>query len=1247
MRLHWATAAVLSALASYAYGGAKTDGTAGAVQPFSGNFTIPQTLGTIRGANLFHSFQNFSVDSGESATFTTTSAFSNVISRVTGGGVSTINGLLKLAPAAGSKPNFFFINPAGVVFGAGATIDVPAGFHVSTADYLKFPDGQFYADTSRTSTFSAADPTAFGFLGATRASIVAQDGALITAKAGQPISLIAGDIQIDNATVRTQGGDITAVANGNVEQEINRSGDLPYTLGDFNIVNGARISASSNGTLNGGTIAVSAGNMVIDGQFSDKSTGIFSNANFSSSGNAGNIDIKVYQQLSILNGAQISSSTDSIGSAGVVKIDAGSVNIDGQGATTGIFSIADSDSSGGAGTINLSAVGDLNITNGGQVSSSTYAAGDAGAVTVKANNIYIDGTQGLSGIFSNAESGSTGGAGTVDVTATNTLAMLGNAEIVSSTFGAGSARTVNVTAGNIVIDGNGDNSALNGIGSQAEDGSSGNAGTVTVTAKGQLSILNGASISSTTFADGEAGTVNINAAKLVIDGQGLATGIYTNSNGPGNGPAGEVDVNVSGALEMRNGGQIASNTYTVGNAGIINVKAGSILLDDQLSGSSTGIFTIAKSGSEGDAGSLNISTSGNLSILNGAKISSTTESSGFGGIVNVDADSITIDGGGRNTGIFSDTKSTGPALFVGVVANGNISILNGGRISSSTTSDGDAGKVSVQADSITIDGGTGGVTTGILSETKGKGNASPFIDDEESLSVAVKTAGKLSIVNGGEISSNAYSEGSAGIINIDAGSIKIDKGVSTRDTGIFSASVGGKGDPDKAGSAGTINISVANDLTITNGGQISTSTSTVGDAGAIYINSDAANITIDGKGNTTGIFSNINPGSTGSPGSIGISTQGNVSILAGGAISSSTFGGSPDVRSDAGDVAITAGSLTIDGKGATAPTGIFTDAVTGSYGNSGTITLDVAGKLSILNGGQVASNSFSPAGYANQITINAGEIELDGGASIISAAMSGSSGETGIVEISADKSISLSNGSRISIQNSATVDQPDDVRLWYMSVSAPTIALHDSQMSARSDGNVGASDIRINYTDRMTVDPSSITTSAVTGNGGMITIEGSGPLTLDHSQITTSVLGTTNGNGGNISISAPVLVLNTGFIQANTRATAASGGDVTIKVDSTVSSGNTLFVGGSPLLFNPDRFAYNVIQAAAPTGVSGNIQITSPQVDLTGSLSSLVAQVLDSTNLVADLCRTGEGSSLTLLGHGGLPANSAGYIRPR
>jgi len=95
-----------------------TDGSVGAVQSLTGpDYAIPETLGTVKGSNLFHSFEQFSIKTEESATFTGSDSIQNVISRVTGGQRSDIDGTLR---SNVGKADFYFINPSGVVFGPNA-----------------------------------------------------------------------------------------------------------------------------------------------------------------------------------------------------------------------------------------------------------------------------------------------------------------------------------------------------------------------------------------------------------------------------------------------------------------------------------------------------------------------------------------------------------------------------------------------------------------------------------------------------------------------------------------------------------------------------------------------------------------------------------------------------------------------------------------------------------------------------------------------------------------------------------------------------------------------------------------------------------------------------------------------------------------------------------------------------------------------------------------------------------------------
>ena len=161
---------LLGALLNISHAQITLDGSLGPAGALTGpNYVIPAEVGQTRGGNLFHSFGLFNVPTNQRATFTGPSSISNILSRVTGGQRSTIDGLLRSEiPGA----NLFLFNPAGVFFGPNATLDVKGSFHVSTADYLKFADGaQFHADLARQSVLTSAPVSAFGFLSQNPASI--------------------------------------------------------------------------------------------------------------------------------------------------------------------------------------------------------------------------------------------------------------------------------------------------------------------------------------------------------------------------------------------------------------------------------------------------------------------------------------------------------------------------------------------------------------------------------------------------------------------------------------------------------------------------------------------------------------------------------------------------------------------------------------------------------------------------------------------------------------------------------------------------------------------------------------------------------------------------------------------------------------------------------------------------------------------------------------------------------------------
>src|SRR5262249_8786457 len=116
-----------------------SDGTLGTTVTRNGGlYTITGGTRPGTGPNLFHSFALFSVGTGDTASFTGPGEITNIVSRVTGGQRSDIDGTLHSGiPGA----HLFLLNPSGFLFGANARLDVSGSFHVSTADFLRFTDG--------------------------------------------------------------------------------------------------------------------------------------------------------------------------------------------------------------------------------------------------------------------------------------------------------------------------------------------------------------------------------------------------------------------------------------------------------------------------------------------------------------------------------------------------------------------------------------------------------------------------------------------------------------------------------------------------------------------------------------------------------------------------------------------------------------------------------------------------------------------------------------------------------------------------------------------------------------------------------------------------------------------------------------------------------------------------------------------------------------------------------------------------
>ena len=164
--------------------------------------------GATRGANLFHSFEQFSVLTGREAFFNNAADIQNIISRVTGSSISNIDGLLRANPSA----NLFLINPNGIIFGPNATLNIGGSFVGTTANAIGFGNqGFFSASAPDAPSLLTVNPDAFFFNQIASGSITnnstvpagldpsgtARFG--LRVPDGQSLLLVGGDVRLERA----------------------------------------------------------------------------------------------------------------------------------------------------------------------------------------------------------------------------------------------------------------------------------------------------------------------------------------------------------------------------------------------------------------------------------------------------------------------------------------------------------------------------------------------------------------------------------------------------------------------------------------------------------------------------------------------------------------------------------------------------------------------------------------------------------------------------------------------------------------------------------------------------------------------------------------------------------------------------------------------------------------------------------------------------------------------------------------
>ncbi|MBD2240672.1 filamentous hemagglutinin N-terminal domain-containing protein [Aulosira sp. FACHB-113] len=207
--------------------------------------------GAIRGANLFHSFSEFNIDSGRGAYFTNPSGIENILTRVTGKNASQILGTLGVLGNA----NLFLMNPNGIIFGKDAVLDIRGSFTATTADGIKLGEnGLFSATNPQSSNLLTVKPGALFSNALSNQQGTINNQGNLKVDAGNSINLLAANV-INTGTLTAPEGIVQLTGTENL---ITRGNIATATL--FLNTKNLTIGENNNATVDKNTLEGLSGN---------------------------------------------------------------------------------------------------------------------------------------------------------------------------------------------------------------------------------------------------------------------------------------------------------------------------------------------------------------------------------------------------------------------------------------------------------------------------------------------------------------------------------------------------------------------------------------------------------------------------------------------------------------------------------------------------------------------------------------------------------------------------------------------------------------------------------------------------------------------------------------------------------------------------------------------------------------------------------------------------------------------------
>ncbi len=627
------------------------------------NNTFNITGGTQAGSNLFHSFQEFSLPTGDTAFFNNATNIQNILTRVTGSSISNIDGLIR----ANGTANLFLMNPNGIIFGQNARLNIGGSFLATTASSFKFADGkEFSAVPNNTATTLLTVSVPIGLQYGNNAGNIQVQGSELQVNPGKTLALIGGNLQFNGGQILAPGGrvELAAIAENN-SIELNTNGSfLSLSLPndgqrkDIYLDNAAKVSVLAGG---GGSIAINARNLNLSGA-STVQAGIGSGKG-SVDAKAQDIDINATEAINV--DASIISNTVQTKAVG----DSGNINI-----TTG----------------------SLALTSNGQLRTTTSGQGNAGDINIFARDTLVfdrmrsDST----GTYTTVDSQAVGNGGDINIT-TGSLFVKNAAAILARTEGKGNAGNINIVARDTVsFDGVSFNlanisGAASSVGSTAVSNAIGNGSTITITT-GSLFVTNGARLIANTFGRGNAGNINIQARdRVVFDGFGLngySSGAVSSTENTGIGKGGNINITTR-SLSINNGAVVGARTRGKGDGG-------NIILNAETLEATNGGQVFTTSFSSGKAGSitLNISDSVTLAGIDPtylARLSQYTP--------------VIVPNVSPSSGLFANTSNTSTGQGGELIINsGKLNIRDQAQVTVSSAGSGVAGSLKIDADSIRL-----------------------------------------------------------------------------------------------------------------------------------------------------------------------------------------------------------------------------------------------------------------------------------------------------------------------------------------------------------------------------------------------------------------------------------------------------------------------------------------------------------------------------------------------------------------